>query len=401
MKKKYVVLAIVLCLTLILGLVFGPKLYRAGKVWGMLDGFLSPKERSLDVTVSVEGNEDMTFRLDWQQVNEKRVCCLESGGVAVYYCDGVIYLENGKGYDFGDAIPDLSALLEKPWLLYPLVQIDHEGGTWAVNLNTAKAIPQLYGLSLVLEEGDDGAQVVQCFGWKDQNGGYFGIRAAKRQDREILSVPQEVVESIASGAVQGDKDLTEDVLRLMKGWADLSSREVLGMELELSADCGPLELADTLSVRRNNQTGISFVEKNGYGLYFFGEKVCTADGTVLAAGGSSVEAVQLLGVAYYLCLNGDLICEGDVYSLTLDQEGMEAIASAIVPEAENFNVAFESGYLRLQMNGDTIESIKLYCGGSVDLLLTQVGASVGAELRVMDGDLAFAVPQEVLDALSQ
>lgn len=400
MKKRYIIWIGVLCLVLVLGIVFGPKLYRAVRVYGMLEDFLTEEAASMDVTLSMEAEKKMDLRLDWQDVGGKRLYTLESGGVEIFYRDGVVYLENGKAYDFSGAVPDVSELLEKPWALYPLVQISQKDGTWTVVVDTARILPELWGVTLVVEEGDEGARTLQCFGWQDKNGGYLGVQALRRQDRQVLEVPQAVRDAIESGAVQSGKDLTEDMLGLLKGWAELTSRETLGMELNLSADCGPIALADTLTLRRDSATGISYVEKDGYGLYFSGDKICTAGGTVLASSDSSVEAAALLGLAYQLCLNGDLTCDEGVYSLTLDQAGMEQVAYAIAPEAESLNVAFQSGSLEIRMEEDTIQSIRLSVSGSVDLLLAQVEGAIGAELVPVE-NVSFEIPQEVLDALGE
>lgn len=398
MKKAGWIVGIVLCALLVLGLVFGPGIWRAVTVWNLAEDFLSQPQRSMLVTVSTE-QQDMVFRLDWQDVDGKRIYTLESSGVAVYCCDGVIYLENGKGYDFSGALPDWSGILERPWRLFPVVRIQHDAEVWALNLRSGELLPELYGCALILETEEDSIEILQLItgglpidGLEDLRNVWVGV-----QDREVLEVPGEVLESIQSGAVQGSKDLTEDVLRLMAGWARLSGKDPLGMTLELSADCGPLKISDTLELYRSGE--ISYVEKGSLGLYFAGGAVCTADGTRLTTADSTIEAAQLLGMAYQLCLNGDLRCEGDVYRLELDQQGMEQFAYAIAPEAEGMNVLFQSGSLELELNGDEISAIRVQCGGSVDVLLTSVEISIGAALRPMEGEVSFTVPQAVLDAI--
>lgn len=394
MKKAGWIIGMLLCVLLVLGLMFGPGIWRAVSVWKLAEGFLTQPEQSMSVSITTAEKESLSIRLDWQEADGKRVYTLESGGVAVYCCGGVIYLENGKGYDFSDALPDGTGLLETPWVLYPMVKIQHDAGVWALNLKSGELLPELYGKTLILETGENGIDILQLV--TSEQEGIRHIRAGV-WDREVLPLPEAVREAIRSGAVQADKDLTEDVLRLVAGWAWLSGKDPLGMTLDFNADCGPLELSDTLELYRSG--GISYVEKGGLGVYAADGAVCTADGTLLTSADPPMEAAQLLGLAYQLCLNGDLRCEGDVYRLELDQQGMEGLAYAIAPQARELNVELRSGTLELEMKGDQIRAIRVHCGGSVDVLLASVDVSIGAELSVMEGEVAFTVPQAVLDAI--
>lgn len=384
LKKRNVILLILLLL-LIPGLLFGPGLARGVRVYGLVSDLLGQAQGSADLTL--EGDIALNGQLDWLDRSGRRVFRLTQSGVAFYYCDGVVYLENGKGYDFSEALPDLSAVTDNPWLLFPLTKIDHQEGLWTLRAEE-------YGLTLNLEEGAAGLEAVD-FRLGDRLSGKLTLREA-----EPMTVPQAILDAIASGEVQAGQDLTGETLRLAAGLADLSSRDPLGLELQLTADCGMLTLDETLTLSRGivNQTPIHHLVREGQGLYFTDRAACTENGTLLTEQEASIAPSQLLGLVYQLCLNGELSCQGDVYSLTLDQQGMEAFAYAIVPEAEAMNITFRSGTLSLTMTESTIDSIRIHCGGSIDVLLTQLEVSVGAEVRVMEGP-SFTVPQAVLDTL--
>jgi len=377
---KWILLGL-LCLVLVLGLVLGPGLYRGTQMLAMAATVWNQEEFSLDIRVNEEGN----LRLDWRNTHRGRVLILESSGVQVYFCDGAIYLENGKGYDFSDTVEQINQLIQSPWKLYPLVKTSREGSSWT-------AVLEQPDLTVTMEQGQSGIGMAWVE-WDEMK-----VQILPQPDREVLAVPEAVDTAIAAGKIRDGEDMTGALLRLLAAWTGLSSRETIAMELALSADCGPLALADTLQICTDRETGIGYVEKDGRGLYFTPDKVCTAEGRILTQSESSVESARLLGVAYLLLLNGDFRCQGDVYSLKLDQGGMEGFAYTIAPAAEGLNIQFKSGEIMLKLEGNNLESLSVSCTGAMDLLLTEVSVSIGAELTLGETE-GFTIPQPVLDAL--
>ena len=382
MKVLKWVLAVLLCLVLVLGIVFGPGIYRGAKLLTMIRAVWDQPQVSLDLRV--DGSVDL--RLDWTELSQGRVFILESSGVRVCFCNGVIYLENGKGFDFTRTTEQLVTMLQNPWKFLPLVQIQQENENWTVSM----AEPSV---RLTLEPGKTGFAAAQL----RVSGRKFEI--TPQPDRPVLTVPQAVAQAISLGKIPGNGDLTQALIRLLGAWAELGSRNILAMDLNLSADCGPLSLSETLEARMNRNLGIGYVEKSGRGLYFKDGRICTADGKLLAQTETDVEATQMLGMAYLLLLNGDFTCRGDVYSLELDQKGMEDFAYTILPAAENLNIGFESGKIQLVLRENALDSISVSCTGNLDLLLTTVRVSIGTELQMQDAAM-FSINQAVLDALN-
>lgn len=376
------ILAVLLCGVLILGILFGPGIYRGVKMFSMICDVWNQPEASLDLRV----DERMNIRLDWTELPQGRVLILESSGVKVCFCSGVIYLENGKGFDFTQSTRNIVTMLQDPWKLLPLVTIQQEKQRWTVSM----AQPDV---RLTLEEGASGIAVAQVR-FSDTV-----MEITPQTGRPVLAVPEQVAHSISQGTVPGNGDLTEALLRLLGAWAELGSRDILAMDVKLSADCGPLSLAETLNARMDQNLGIGYVEKAGRGLYFKDGKICTADGKLLAQAETDVEAAQLLGVAYLLLLNGDFTCQGNVYTLELDQQGMADFAYTILPAAEKLNIGFESGRIQLVLEEHTLDRISVSCTGTLDLILTTVQASIGTELQMKEATI-FSINQAVLDALN-
>ena len=381
MKKSKWLWIGLLCLVLILAAVFGPGIYRAARMLGMVDGVWNQEAMSFDIQVK----EAVELRLDWVETSQGRVFLLENSGVTVYFSSGAVYLENGKGYDFSQTAAEISRLLQEPWKLYPLVQTHRDGESWTAQIEKTD-------LTVTLEQGEPGfgAARVQYEDWN--------VEILPRTDREVRQVPETLLSAIASGETQGGTDMTQALLRLFAAWADLGSRETVAMELELWADCGPLALNDTLQVCTDRDTGIGYVEKNGYGLYFTDRGICTAGGKLVTSGESTVESAQMLGVAYLLLFNGDFTYRDGVYTLKLDQAGMEGFAYTIAPAAQGLNIAFGSGEVALTLKGDTLESLNVSCNGTLDLILTEAEVAIGAELNLVEGE-RLEIPQTVRQAL--
>ena len=401
MKKRYIVLIVLLCLLLGAGAFFGPKIYRVVRVYKLAEEFLSRQEQSLDITVQTEGNKNVSFRLDWQEAQGRRIYTLESGGETVYYCDGVLYLKNGKGYGFSEALPDLAPVLEKPWILYPLVQIQREENQWLISVSGQDLIPQIRNLNVTVEEGEEGIQTLYCNTWGAQIGDFVGLKAVTRDDREVSEVAQVVLDAIESGTLQGGKDLTGDVIRLLKGWMLLNNKDPLGMELNLNVDLLslPLNTQIQLYTTKAYNKPVSYLAKDGVGFYFTDDAACTAEGVKIGSPDSSVDTAKLLGFAYYLCFNGDLSCEGDIYRLELDQTGMEQVLYTIAPEAKDMALTLTEGMLELKMEDDRIDSIAIRIAGQVDLMVTQVDIGAGVQINIVQEDFILNIPQAVLDAL--
>lgn len=401
LKKRNIVLILVLCLLAGVGAFFGPKVYRAVRVYKLAEEFLTQSVQSLDVTVQTEGERTVSFRLDWQENQDKRIFTLESGGEQVYFCDGVLYLKNGKGYRFSEAIPDLMPILEKPWLLVPVFQIQHEEDQWLLSIKTEDFLPQIRNLNVTLTEAEAGIRKLYLNSWGQELGDFLGLQAAVRAERDVAAIPDSVLERIRTGAVQADQDLTQEILRLIKGWMLLHNTDPLGMEMTLQVDLLELPLNTSLTLYSTNayEKPIRYLNKGGAGFYFTDGAACTPEGVKIGTPDPSMDVSQLPGLVYYLCFNGELSCDADTYRLELDQQGMEQVLYAIVPEAENMALNLTQGTLELRMEGDAIGSVSIHMAGRMDLVITQVDIGAAVGITFLNEPFVFEIPQSVLGAL--
>ena len=151
---------------------------------------------------------------------------------------------------------------------------------------------------------------------------------------------------------------------------------------------------------------INCVQKGDFRVYFTEDTICSEQGyAVTAKRAESVGVAELLGIAYGLCLKGTFhsteVDGSYIYSLALDAEAMEEIASAIAQESKGMGIRFENGTIQVVITDNEVESIRFACDGSLHILITDVAVAFSAELDMTDADRyeGFTVPQKVLDTL--
>ena len=108
-------------------------------------------------------------------------------------------------------------------------------------------------------------------------------------------------------------------------------------------------------------------------------------------------------LAWQLALNGEVTVreEGDaqLYSLDLDQAGMERVAYAIAPDVRSQALTLTGGDVTLTVKNGELTAISLSCTGTVQVVVAQVQARLEADIAFTQREADF--PQSVIDALRQ
>lgn len=431
-KRKVKLLLIVLAVILVLaGAAYFllPGLMDGVQAYELLQTYSEAQELSMDLTVNARlGGEDLGFtaRVDRTEVDGHRVTAISQEGMALYYSDGVVFLENGKAYRLSDSFPDYSQLLGQAIALYQHVSIRQEDGVYTITAEEEDArailellIPSAAGLledtnaiqvELLTEEGEVSALRFSgsgTLGKEDRTP--FDLSAElnlKPETRDPVTIPASVKSAISSGNYEAEEVLTDNLIRLVNAWKALYEADSFGAELLLEADCGPVTLNDSFDYYRWSCDGapVSSLQKNGYAVYFTDTAICDENGHALTfSEASGVEAAKLLDIAWQACMNGDLACstanENDVYTLSLDEAGIQAVAYAIAPETQNMDLFLDSGSIQLVVGQDSLQSIELRCRGSVQVLFSSVDASFEARLEFMEGEAPVMIPEAVKEAL--
>ena len=349
----------------------------------------------------------------------KEITCAASDGVTVYYSDRSVYLENGKAFRLGFAAPDYRALLSAAAELCRDASAEQEqtqdGTLYRLRVSAEQAqrileilfsriqteLPGSMELTLeVLEK--DGA----LSGLSFQTQGSQTISAAARltvrtPQNPLPEVPQAVLNAVSDGA-EGQQVLTEEYLALLEAWSRRLTAESVSADLTLRADCGPLVLSETLQY--DCKKPVSCIRKDALAVYFTDEKLCGADGK---AAGTEMEQLavssQLLTLSYQLLLNGDVQAantgaDSYVFSLSLDEDVMRQVCSAILPESNQQKLSMTEGSITVLVQAGELSAIRISCTGSVHIVTSDAAASVEAQIAYTDRTVS--IPQPVWDALT-
>ena len=408
-----------------------PDLLDDAKAYDLLKEYSEKQELTMELTVDgTMGSQDFDFTaiLDRTDVDGQRVTAISQDGRTLYYCGGTVFLENGNAYKLSSSFPDYSQLLNQTVELYRYVDMDEQDGTYTITAEDADArailellMPSAAGQltdtdTLKVELLTDGDEVSEIHfsgsgTGNDREKTPFDLSAVLMlhpENRDRIPIPEAVRTAVVSGEYEASEAISDDLLRMVNAWQTLSRADSIGAKLLLKADCGPVTLDDRLDFYRWNDGGtqISSIQKNGYALYFTDTMICNQNGSVIsAADATTVEAAKLLDIAYQTCLNAQLDCSqaggNYTYTLSLDEDGMEAVAYAIAPAAEGMDLLFDSGSIQVMICEDQIQSIEVNCGGTVQIVLSNAKVAFEARMEFAEGTDTAAIPEAVKETLEK
>ena len=391
----------------------------------LIEARIKEDPMAMDVTVDASCGK-LVLRADASVARTKAdgtsVTCIDRDGAALYYANGALYLENGKSYAVGGAFPDYAELLDTTAELCRTLSVsksvdgqnkvytftaEGDDASALLHLLTSDEIADAAALSsirvtLTAESGE-----LMRMNFAAENSGDLHVNAdAVFTDASAPVVPDEVLSAIRSSSAASSSTLTDDALRLLHAWGELTN-DISSSDISLSADCGPIVLSSTLQYDRSSIDGQSYgcIRKNTLAVYFSGDKICDASGnSVDAASAQLVDASSLIDLCYRLILDGSAGCErvsdGYLYGLSLDSDAMNDLAAAIAPDIKAQNVTFSSGRISVLVSEQgALKSVNISCSGALHLILSDAPASLSAVITPAERE--FSIPQPALNALKQ
>ena len=391
----------------------------------LIEARIKEDPMAMDVTVDASCGK-LVLRADASVARTKAdgtsVTCIDRDGAALYYADGALYLENGKSYAVGGAFPDYAELLDTTAELCRTLSVsksvdgqnkvytftaEGDDASALLHLLTSDEIADAAALSsirvtLTAESGE-----LMRMNFAAENSGDLHVNAdAVFTDASAPVVPDEVLSAIRSSSAASPSTLTDDALRLLHAWGELTN-DISSSDISLSADCGPIVLSSTLQYDRSSIDGQSYgcIRKNTLAVYFSGDKICDASGnSVDAASAQLVDVSSLIDLCYRLILDGSAGCErvsdGYLYGLSLDSDAMNDLAAAIAPDIKAQNVTFSSGRISVLVSEQgALKSVNISCSGALHLILSDAPASLSAVITPAERE--FSIPQPALNALKQ
>ncbi|MGN0977492.1 MAG: hypothetical protein ACI4PH_05495, partial [Faecousia sp.] len=426
-KRLLIALIVLLVLALVIGgcvavYLLNPGIVDTVQAYRLIQTNVNDKELAMVLTVdAVYGDQTVQVEadIDRTQLQGKNVVVIRQRNNALYYCDNVVFLENGNGYKLNAEFPDYSQLLGQVSELYRHVDITAEDGQYAITASgedaaellqilvptLAEKFSDLGGIEVSLETENVELKQVHFRSGGTLNGKECSLEARLRLlgDPEVL-IPQRVRDAILNGSGDVTTVVTKNLIALVNAWNVLESQDPLCADLVLTADCGPLKLSEQLEFYRDSSGAkqIYSLQKNGYGLYFTDTKVCDRNGLSVSAEQERLaDSAQLLDLAYDLCQRTNVAVSNGVYTITLDEEGMYQAASAIAPETMDMDIAFGEGTVQIQLSNGEIDSISFAISGSVKVVVADVPVSLTGELTIARTQREFSVPDTVRKVLEK
>lgn len=423
MKKKALVLILILTLLAVAAVAVLPRVLPVFRTCKALGDFLAQKEHSMDTCAQITLGR-LDYRLDAQldtvTSGGKTVTVLSQNSRSVYYCDGILYLENARAYRLTEPTgTDFSAWKGAMWLLRN-AQVDMEKMGCSVTLRGQQVqelltsfcpgvedvVPEVDSLTLELGVMDSKLSQIRFRGsaWLEQTEISVDVSLDLVRPVRMKTIPSAVDAALRTGDPFQAEPLTENVIRFFAAFLALEEQETLAGELTLSADCGPLALDKTVDLFCWQAEGkrIYSLQENGVGLYYGNGTVCDSQGRSLSVNAENASAVKIPEMLLAVCLRLSADCQQDqdqyVYRFSLDGSAMEELAYAIVPGAGKLPLSLTEGSIEIVLRQDRIRSLHIRIQGSLSLLVTQVDVAIGGEVMLLDY-AAPALPEAVKAAL--
>lgn len=394
MKRSKKTVLIVLCVVLLtigigapyIGLQVAPTVNHALRISELLQPVIDAENQTMHIAVSAEfGGNDLSAESNVYLVREDDApyLVLEQNSNAVYISGNVLFLENGKAFKIGDKLQKQTAsyedLLAHIGVLYETLKITAEETdseiTYSVtvtgeqaktlleaaSLGEALPVEGVEKLKLQLTEKNGRLDQISFSGSGNADGAAAQLHVTLSGFRILAAGDYPIPDAVKQAAATVDPDtlfsLTEDLYRLVLALAPFADMESIAGTLELTVDCGPLQLDTQMALSDLKTTSNSQLDPD------------------------KLKALpEVLGL---MCMEGDLSCtkegSGYVYRLVLDQPAMQELARMILPELAQYGGNLTDGDASIHLENNAITSMRVSIEGKVSALLLQIPVTVGAE----------------------
>lgn len=433
-KKRWLILLLFLLVLVIAAgcVVVGVKFAAAADACKLLQEFAAQPESAMTLSLNVQLDDTLTnteMDITRTTVEDHAVTCIENSGISLYYADDAVILENGRAFTISDLHPDYSLLPEQAAELFKTVsfsttrsgsnvtcQLTAEGDNARQLLQVllpdqADALSDTQKLTVELTSSE-GAILSLRFSSEGtltdtDNTAYSVTAELKPQSIDPnFAVPDAVKETVCSEDMQEKVLFSEDLFRLLSAWTSMSREDSFSADVQLNVACGSISLDESMKYGQavTEDTTISFVRKDDLAVYFSDGTFCDQNGVLLSQQDNTLaDRAHLLEVLKQICLNGEFDCTDTgnstwLYTLTLDEDAMKAIAYAAAPEMESLPVTLASGSVQITVNGSEIREIECSCTGGLEALEKAAPVTVSVKV-IFAHNSQFDVPLAVKDRL--
>lgn len=441
-KKKSIITYLLVIITILLVgtaillafILRDQKLSDSMEAYQILQNYISWPDQSMTITIKADMDEETyetKANLYAANLKGKKVICIQSFDTVFFYADGILYLENGDAYETNELCTDYGTLLQMLVGIYQKAEIDltkqEDARIYRIQVKEDAAqeilayllpdvsvsyleMQTLQAEMLVKEEKMNQIVFYAQGRLQDETHTKYDVTATfqAEDETEQISIPEVVQTAILSDQTVIQANITKDVFRVLKAWQTLQTEQTIGVDMQLSADCGVLSLDQEARFISTISEGtrMNCIEKDGFCVYFNEDMICSENGYAVTTNREQMtDTAQLLAFAYEICMQGSFSCtqvaDEYIYTVTLDADAMKQTASYIAKESETLAITFENGTLQFVIKEDALERMQFVCDGTLDILFTKTPVSLSADLQVIDFDRLkdYTLPEKVLEKI--
>lgn len=362
-------------------------------LYDVMKTYLNQPEQRMVLTVDAQVPDrtlDFTAQVAATRVGEKSLRVITEKGRSLYYCDGLVFVENGDAFRISGAAPDYSGLLPELLELSWGVELEStdDGYTLTASGETAvkmarllmpaveELLPEEMQLLVEVKTGSNALTKITVSGagnLADSEKTPFSLSAAMEVSAPSpVEIPAAVKQSILSDHLQAQEIFSDELVQLIRGWTKLQEQDASAAQIQLKADLGLVTVDETFRGQqwKAADTRIYAVEQSGTTLYYGNGKVCNSEGQeILASKEERMDVSTLPELLYKGFRNAQFKCRQEenatVYTVVLQPAGMKELTEALLPQAKKMEIAYQQGTIQLTMENGELREIQVSCTGSV------------------------------------
>ncbi|MBQ6999466.1 MAG: hypothetical protein IJN67_00290 [Oscillospiraceae bacterium] len=427
-RKKWLVpgigillIAVVICL-----LYYLPQTRKAVetiRAYDILRVYMEQPDQTMHMDVHAKiADRELNFGADVTRtgVGDTPVTTVSENGRTLYYADDVVFLPDGTAYKLSSDAPDYSRILDQLLELYSLVDVEAVNGIYTVTAegDSARKLLELLlpGAKSLLSDTNrltvdllteaDALTEIHFTGagnLADSVKTPFSVSAVVK----ILppsggNIPQVISDAVLSGDYQAQEVYSDDLVRLIHAWKDYNVRNPIGADVKIAADLGPMVVNEDFRFYqwKVEESVIHGMEKEGLTVYLANGTLYDAEGHSVPLGSApKIDMAATLDLVYQNFSNARFQCEnteeGALYTVTLNEAGMNALMTAVLPEAAEMDISHRDGTMQLLIRDGALHSIRILCGGSAKVAVVDVSVTLSMEMVMMD-TISAELPEPVI-----
>lgn len=355
------------------------------KLSGLLQDALSRDAFDSELTLSVS-SQDINLELQTELFRRTSDDLILHGitvqGIPICFSNQRIIFDNGRAFDLGEMLPQGTVQMEKLLKMLPFagVKTEKQGAdtVYVLNLDASKLqmlfadLPDSSALTAEFTEHDGAVSQIQLHLSDETRQAELTLCFVPERQRELS---QQIWNAITA---QGTQSL-EVFSPLAKALMNLSATNPMGAQLQVTADCGPVGLTDTMMLYG---TDSGFYLQRG------------DDVKPLHAVDYSDQTLLVLG--YKFCRDGRFNRVGDSgsYSLTIPSESIKAYCVEMLPEIEMLPITYADGSLLFEVKDNVLSEAKMDVSGQMPFLLTTIDISLGARIQPVPSE-QIVLPENI------